>query len=184
MISSNCTRVLLDMGGMRERLDKVGAPLKRVRFHDKTGNQIAEKLYKDAEKEYGFPTWMIHRGDLHDCLLDKARELNINIKMSSLVKEFDGHGPSLTLEDGTILKADVILCGDGKKYLRVSFMNFADRIQYLGYRSRARSAMKGYVDEPRFSGNSCFRALVPCSLLQDSDLAPLIDFKDQSCYAW
>ena len=54
----------------------------------------------------------------------------------------------------------------------------------LGYRSRARSAMKGQVDEPLFSGNSAFRALVPCSQLQDPELLPLIDFKDQSNYAW
>jgi hypothetical protein len=53
-----------------------------------------------------------------------------------------------------------------------------------GYRSRARSVMKGSVDEPKFSGNSAFRALIPCSLLQDPELLPLIDFKDQSCYAW
>ena len=114
MISPNCTRVLLDMDGMRERLHKVGAPLKRVRFHDKTGKQIAEKLYPDAEREYGFPTWMIHRGDLHDCLLARAQELNMDIRMGQLIEEFDGYGPSVTLKDGTVLKADVILCGDGK----------------------------------------------------------------------
>jgi salicylate hydroxylase len=105
------------MGGMRERLDKVGAPLKRVRFHDKTGKQIAEKLYQDSEAEYGFPTWMIHRGDLRDCLLARAQELNMDIRMGQLIDEFDGHGPSVTLKDGTVLKADVILCGDGKFYL-------------------------------------------------------------------
>jgi 2-polyprenyl-6-methoxyphenol hydroxylase-like FAD-dependent oxidoreductase len=91
MISPNCTRVLLDMHGMRERLDKVGAPLKRVRFHDKTGNQLTEKLYPDAEREYGFPTWMIHRGDLHDCLLAQAQELNMEIRMGQLIEEFDGY---------------------------------------------------------------------------------------------
>ncbi len=53
-----------------------------------------------------------------------------------------------------------------------------------GYRSRARSALKGRIDEPLFSGNSAFRALIPCSLLQDDDLFPLINWKDQSCYAW
>lgn len=114
MISSNCTRVLLDMGGMRQRLDKVGSPLKRVRFHDRAGNQIAEKLYEDAEKEYGFPTWMIHRGDLHDCLLERAQELNIDIRMGQLIEKFDGHGPSVTLKDGSVMTADVILCGDGR----------------------------------------------------------------------
>ena len=117
MISPNCTRVLLDMGGMRERLDKVGAPLKRVRFHDKAGNQIAEKLYGDSEKQYGFPTWMIHRGDLHDCLLARARELDMDIRMGQLIEQFDGHGPSVTSKDGTVLKADLILCGDGKSAL-------------------------------------------------------------------
>ncbi|KIV77545.1 hypothetical protein PV11_09335 [Exophiala sideris] len=164
-ISPNSTRVLLGFSGMRERLDKVGAPLKRVRFHDIEGNQIAEKLYEDAEKEYGFPTWMIHRGDLHDCILAKARELDIDIRMGQLVEKFDGAGPSVTLNDGSQLEADVIVCGDG-------------------YRSRARSALKGRRDEPLFSGNSAFRALIPCSLLQDDDLFPLINWKDQSCYAW
>lgn len=117
MISSNCTRVLLGMSGMRERLDKVGAPLKRVRFHDKVGAQLAEKLYPDSEKAYGSPTWMIHRGDLHDCLLARAQELNMDIRMGQLIEKFDGHTPSVTLQDGSMLKGDVIVCGDGKSAL-------------------------------------------------------------------
>ncbi|KAJ4345197.1 uncharacterized protein N0V89_011326 [Didymosphaeria variabile] len=114
MISSNCTRVLLGMPGMRERLEKVGAPLKRVRFHDRDGKQLTEKLYPDSEKEYGSPTWMIHRGDLHECLLARARELDIDIKMGRPVEQFDGHTPSVTLRDGTVMQADVIVCGDGE----------------------------------------------------------------------
>ncbi len=134
MISSNCTRVLLGMPGMRERLDKVGAPLKRVRFHDRLGNQLAEKLYPDAEKEYGFPTWMIHRGDLHDCLLARAQELNIDIRMGQLVEQFDGHTPSVTLKDGTVFKGDLIVCGDGKSAPQFTATSCADglRIQATG----------------------------------------------------
>lgn len=134
MISSNCTRVLLGMPGMRERLDKAGAPLKRVRFHDRLGNQLAEKLYPDAEKEYGFPTWMIHRGDLHDCLLARAQELNIDIRMGQLVEQFDGHTPSVTLKDGTVFKGDLIVCGDGKSAPQFTATSCADglRIQATG----------------------------------------------------
>ncbi|RFU35457.1 hypothetical protein B7463_g841, partial [Scytalidium lignicola] len=161
-IAANSTRVLLGMG-LRESLDKAGGIIKRVRFHNNTGDTVlAERLFEDSEIKLGYPAWMIHRGDLHDVLLQKARDVKVDIKMGALVIDFDGQAPSVTLQDGTVLNADVI----------------------LSYRSRARSCLKGRRDEPRFSGNSCFRALIPCSELDDPELAPLIDWAYPSNYCW
>lgn len=101
--------------GLREELDKVGALIKRIRFHSITGDTVlAERLFEDSEVKLGYPTWMIHRGDLHDVLLQKARSVNVDIRMGALVTDFDGHAPSVTLKDGTVLNSDVILSADGK----------------------------------------------------------------------
>lgn len=114
MISSNASRILCDMG-LRNPLDEVSIHMKRVIFmkHD-DGMILTEQHYNDdVEEKLGAPLWQIHRADLHDVLLAKARELSIEITMGAKVKCFDWDAPSALLEDGTVVKAHVILVADG-----------------------------------------------------------------------
>jgi salicylate hydroxylase len=62
---------------------------------------------------YGFPYFLIHRGDLHKVLLDKAREVGVVIRTNSLVSTVDQETPSITLEDGSTHRADLIIGADG-----------------------------------------------------------------------
>ncbi|KAK5321988.1 hypothetical protein LTR43_007331 [Exophiala xenobiotica] len=166
LISSNASSVLCDMG-LKEPLDKVGTHMKRTLFftHDK-GQLLEEKTFHDAEAQLGAPLWQIHRADLHDVLLNKASELGVHLTMGAKVLSYNPDEPSLALEDGTVLKADIILAADG-------------------YRSRARSALYGSQKELRFSGYSAFRALIPRSNLDhDPELEALLDAKDQTTFVW
>ena len=61
---------------------------------------------------------------------------------------FDEEKPSITLEGGEVVEADVVVGADGIK-------------------SRARELVLGFVDFPRSSGYSCFRAYFPGSYLKD-----------------
>jgi salicylate hydroxylase len=66
------------------------------------------------EDTYGFPYFLIHRGDLHRILLDKALSIGVVIKTSSYVTETDEAVPSVTLASGQKYTADVIIGADGK----------------------------------------------------------------------
>jgi hypothetical protein len=115
MISSNASRVLCDMG-LRESLDHVGIHMRRVVFmkHD-DGTVLSDTRYSDdVEEKLGAPLWQIHRADLHDVLLAKAREIGVEIEMGVKVERFDWDAPSALMEGGTVAKADVILVADGK----------------------------------------------------------------------
>jgi salicylate hydroxylase len=104
--------------GLRKQLEDVAIHMKKVLFlkYD-NGTILSEKLYDDAEAELGAPLWQIHRADLHDVLLAKARELGVGILMGAKVKNFDWDAPNAILEDGTVMKADVILAADGELIL-------------------------------------------------------------------
>lgn len=113
MISSNASRILVDMG-LRKTLDATGIHMRRVVFKKwDDGSVLFEQSYPDAEEKLGAPLWQIHRADLHAALLEKAVEAGVNIRMSSKVKKYDWDEPSATLDDGEVLKADVIVAADG-----------------------------------------------------------------------
>lgn len=101
--------------GLKEPLDKVGTHMKKTVFytHD-TGVLLDEKTYYGAEDQLGAPLWQIHRADLHDILLAKVAELGIPLIMGARVQSYSPDQPSLTLEDGSVLEADVILAADGE----------------------------------------------------------------------
>jgi salicylate hydroxylase len=116
MISANATRILCDMG-LRETLDACGIHMKKVvfkKFDD--GSILDERVYQDeqeTEAQLGGPNWQIHRADLHDVLLKKAIESGVKITMGAKVKSYDWDAPNALLEDGSTIKADVILAADG-----------------------------------------------------------------------
>ena len=66
------------------------------------------------EENYGYPYLLIHRGDLHKVLLDKAVEVGVTIKIKSFVTIVDEQEPSVTVADGTQYKADLVIGADGK----------------------------------------------------------------------
>lgn len=77
------------------------------------GKILSEKNYDNAEEKLGAPLWQIHRADLHNVLLSKAKELKVEIFMGAKVKSFDWDAPNALLDDGRVIKADVILAADG-----------------------------------------------------------------------
>ena len=55
----------------------------------------------------------MHRADMHDSLLEKAKALGVEIKTGYAVKEFDPNTPKAITSDGTEFEADVIFAADG-----------------------------------------------------------------------
>ena len=102
MISANATKVLIDFG-LREKLQAVGTDMRRVvfkKFDD--GTILDERIYEGTEEKLGAPNWQIHRADLHDALLEKAKDSGVVILMRAKVKKYDWEAPSTVLEDGKV----------------------------------------------------------------------------------
>lgn len=101
--------------GIREALEKVATHMKRVIFlkYD-DGTTLSEQHYDDAEERLGAPLWQLHRADLHDALLAKAQKLGVQITMGAKVKSFDWQTPSVSLDNGDAVYADVVLAADGQ----------------------------------------------------------------------
>jgi salicylate hydroxylase len=78
-------------------------------------------------------------GDYHVAFLDRVKDLGIPLHMASNVIHYDENAPSLTLEDGSVHHADIIIAADGIKSL-------------------ARELVLGFADKPKSSGYACFRA--------------------------
>lgn len=60
------------------------------------------------------PYYVIHRANFYEVLHARAYELGVDIKLGSKVEAYDADKPSVTLENGQILTADLIVAADGE----------------------------------------------------------------------
>ncbi|KAL6405642.1 hypothetical protein AUP68_11022 [Ilyonectria robusta] len=165
-LGGNATRILCEMG-LQEEMEKYAAQQQRTVFVDlQDGKTLQVMEFSELQAKIGWPLWQMHRADLHTVLLNRARELGVQIRMGIPIKTYDPSKPAVITEEGTVLTADVILAADG-------------------YRSPARSSLLGGISEPRPSGNSAFRALIPCETLkQIPELEDYISWEAQTTHVW
>lgn len=157
--SPNCSR-LLQRWGLKERMDELavrgnGAIIRRY----DTGERIGfTKWGETAVKNFGAPYYQVHRADLHKMLYDLIAP-HVTIVLGSPVVGCDPGpvAPSVTLESGKVLKADLIVGADGLK-------SYVQQV-VLGKSNRADA-----------TGDATYRALIPSSLMmQDPELRELIE---------
>lgn len=65
------------------------------------------------DEVHGYPYFLIHRGDLHKVLLDRAYEVGAEIKVDAFVSEVNESASSVILKDGTVHRADLLIGADG-----------------------------------------------------------------------
>ena len=86
----------------------------------KTGDVIGRLHFKPLMREtYNAPYWQIHRADFHYALKQAALESGADIKVGCTVVDFDVELPSLTLENGEVVKPEFIVAADGVKYRHI-----------------------------------------------------------------
>jgi salicylate hydroxylase len=94
------------------------------------------------------------------------------------VVAYDENEPSLTLSNGEVHKADVIIAADGK--LPSSGLSIARiLIKWPGIKSLAREIVLGYEDKPKSSGYACFRAYFKGAYLKEDPLCR--EFVEKEC---
>ncbi|KAH7393282.1 salicylate hydroxylase [Cadophora sp. MPI-SDFR-AT-0126] len=146
---------LLQRWGLHDRLIEIGNKSEMMQIRRwKDGKILAQQPLMDMAGYIG------HRGDYHEEFLRRVRELGIEIRMGCNVVSYDEDEPSLTLSNGDVHKADIIIAADGIK-------------------STARELVLGFEDKPKSSGYACFRAYFKGAYLKDDPLCR--EFVEKEC---
>jgi len=160
-LSPNATRVLCGLG-LRERLAPAVVAPEAVIIKTRRNREVARlRLGAEAERRYGAPYWMIHRGDLQAALLDEVR----------------AH-PAITLAIGTPVGAVAI---DGERVTLPGLRDLSgdDAVGLVGADglwSRVRSEI-GETAQPAFARRTAWRALVPAE-------AAAAEFRAATIHLW
>jgi salicylate hydroxylase len=160
-LSPNAARTLIDLG-LEDRLRPHAVAPTALRVLKATsGREIVRvPLGETAERRYGAPYWVIHRGDLQAALAGAvAAHLDITLKLGMRVEDFVAHPNGLTVSARgrgglTDEHGSALLAADGLWSL-------------------ARKRI-GHGAPPRFAGRTAWRALVPAKEVAPEFREPLI----------
>jgi salicylate hydroxylase len=158
-VSPNCSR-LLWRWGLGKHLDAIAVKPEGIAFRRyKTGERVGFTRWAEVlEQNYGAPYYHIHRADLHKLLYDLVAP-RVTIRLGATVVGCDPDPvlPSITLQSGEIVRADMIVGADGVK----SYMQ---------------QVVSGKSNRAEPTGDAAYRATIPASLMmQDPELRDFIE---------
>ncbi|KAK5108262.1 hypothetical protein LTR62_008646 [Meristemomyces frigidus] len=117
-------------------------------------------------QKYGAPFWDLHRVDVQRSLAKRAQQVGTTLRLGARVMNIDFDKPSVTLEGGEQLSADLIVAADG-----------------LWSRSReAFLAVQDRHDVPLPTGDLAYRIVLKLEEVQDLELREWI--MKASCQFW
>lgn len=64
--------------------------------------------------DFGVPYYVVHRAHLHEALYARAKELGVVVALGSRVARYDERGGSVELEDGSVIRGDLVVAVDGE----------------------------------------------------------------------
>lgn len=113
-IPPNSTRLLFKLG-LKPYLAPYVTEPERISFRRWQDGRIIgnTQLVPDFNNNYHAPYYVIHRANFHSALCRRAIDLGIEIKLGTKAVDYDPVAGSITLEDGTVHKADLIIAADG-----------------------------------------------------------------------
>lgn len=117
-------------------------------------------------RKYGAPFWDLHRVDLQVAMLDRAKQLGVKLRLNAKLVDVDFDRPSIRLESGEELHADLLVSADGLwSKCREKFL-----------------ASKGTSDVPLPTGDLAYRIVLKLDDVDDQDLRHWI--ANPSCHFW
>lgn len=117
-------------------------------------------------RKYDAPFWDMHRVDLQLALVDRAKDLGVELRLGAKVKDIDFKAPFLKLESGEQLHADLLVGADG--------LWSKCREQYL--------MSKNQQDSPLPTGDLAYRIVLQLSEITDPELRNWV--ANPSCQFW
>lgn len=139
-VAPNAVRLLHRLG-VGDRLGAVAVPVRALEMRRWEDNSVLRSTpLQGCEQRFGAPYYTVHRADLHRCLLELTGEsaVHLGVACTGLAERADG--VTLQFADGSSVTADAVIGADG-------------------VHSRIREHL--VRDEPRYSGQSIYRALIP-----------------------
>jgi len=143
----NVTRIMSEFGYIPANVK--GTVLHRVKMfsHDKAENPFVTLPVAPATKEHDFPSYQVHRVDLHSELRRMALDPHgqgppCKLNLGAFIKACNPATPSITTKSGKEIKADLLIIADGIK-------------------SEMRKYVLGRPMEPKASGLFCYRIVIP-----------------------
>jgi salicylate hydroxylase/6-hydroxynicotinate 3-monooxygenase len=151
-MSPNAVRVLRALG-LEPMLRRVGfEPQAWTHRVWDTGEHLSDLTFgAEAERQYGAPYLLLHRGDLHAALFSAVPPQLIAFEKKLVGLERRGPGVVLRFTDGGTATADAVIGADG-------------------VHSRVREILLG-AERPKFTGRVAHRTVFPASLMQGSAVA-------------
>ncbi|KAJ5313097.1 hypothetical protein PENANT_c018G09423 [Penicillium antarcticum] len=142
----NCTAVLRWMGV--DPLDFGGTLIQEIHRYGYEGNLKYKKNFTDIRHLWQAEFYLVHRVDLHHHLKKRALETaTLHTQCNIINVDLEAESPSVTLKDGRIFKADLLLGADG-------------------IHSQLRQSVAPGSPAPYAVGKSCFRWLLPTDELK------------------
>jgi salicylate hydroxylase len=113
-IPSNSTRLLFKLG-LKPYLAPYVTEPERISFRRwQDGIVIGNtELVPDFTENYQAPYYVIHRAHFHSALCQRAKDMGIEIKLGAKAVDYDPITGSITLADGTVHTADLVVAADG-----------------------------------------------------------------------
>lgn len=158
-VTPNSSRLLWKWG-LKEHLENIAVKPGGVAYMRYcTGEQIGFIKWAGVlERNYGSPYYHMHRADLHKILYDLVSP-HVTIRLGLAVVRCDPNSvsPSVTLDSGEVVQADLIIGADGVK-------------------SHIQRVVLGEQNPVELTGDAVYRTTIPASLLtKDPELRWLIE---------
>ena len=81
------------------------------------------KLVPDFKQNFDAPYYVVHRAHFHMALYKRALELGVDVRVASRVEQYDLDAPSVELQTGEVLSADLVVAADGELLVHQNFEN-------------------------------------------------------------
>ncbi|KAG2015096.1 salicylate hydroxylase [Coprinopsis cinerea AmutBmut pab1-1] len=163
-LSPNVTRLLIRWG-VGDKLAEIAVVPQNLTLRRYENGEVVGWMEtgQSLEKAHKAPYYHVHRADIHGILAEIA-EPHASIRLNSRVKGINPSIPSVTLESGETIAADLVIGADG-------------------LHSITRDIVVGKKDNPTATGDAAYRAVVPAAaLLADPDLEDLV--KEAGVNVW
>lgn len=114
-VTPNASRLFHYWGVFDELSSKAAIPsYLAVRRYDGTRLLAYEDHFqKNMLERYGAPFWDVHRADLQEALIRRAKSLGVDIRLGADVQHVDFQRAVVTTQDGQTVQGDLILGADG-----------------------------------------------------------------------